>query len=137
MSDEGRRVFPMEAALGVVAGKGGADVLDFMGYVVGRSVCDDSRPVLSPMVKGWLYSLNPGFMKAEFDDSIGYDAWVHEQKRTFGDNVSIAPMPERELAGVNTLLATVESARWLAEDKQAEADAANVALDAANAEIRN
>jgi chaperonin cofactor prefoldin len=126
----------METALGVVADKGGEDVLDFMGYAVGRSVCDDYRPALSPMVKGWLYSLNPDFMKAEFDEHVSYDTWVGEQKRKFGDNLSVPPMPERELAGINTLIETVEAAKQLAEDKEAEADEANAATDAANAEIK-
>jgi hypothetical protein len=135
MSDEGRRVFLMETALGVVAGKGGEDVLDFMGYAIGRSVRDDCRPALNPVVKGWLYSLNPDFMKAGFDEGIRYDAWVDEQKRKFGDNVSIPPMPDRELAGINALIETVEAAKQLAEDKEVEADAANAALDEANAEI--
>ena len=136
MSDEGRRVFPMETALGVVAGKGGDDVLDFMGYAVGRSVCDDCRPALSPMVKGWLYSLNPDFMKAEFDENISYDTWLGEQKRKFGDNLSIPPMPDRELAGINALLETVEAAKRHAEDKEAEAEEAQAAKDAADAEIK-
>lgn len=136
MSDEGRRVFPMETALGVVAGKGGADVLDFMGYAVGRSVCDECRPALGPVVKGWLYSLNPEFMKLRFDETINYESWVGEQKRKLGDNLSIPPLPEYELAGVNALLATVEAAKQRAEDKEAEAKEANAAADAANAEIR-
>ena len=136
MSDEGRRVFPMETALGVVAGKGGEDVLDFMGYAIGRSVCDDCRPALGPVVKGWLYSLNPDFMKVEFNENISYDTWVGEQKRKFGDNLSIPPMPERELKGVNTLIELVESAKQLAEDKEAEAEEAGAATSAANAEIK-
>ncbi len=74
MSDKGRRMFSMETALGVVAGKGGADVLDFLGFVVNREVCDECRPAISPMVKGWLYSLNPEFMKASYTGDMAYDA---------------------------------------------------------------
>lgn len=136
MSDEGRRVFPMETALGVVADKGGEDVLDFMGYTIGRSVCDDCRPALGPMVKGWLYSQNPDFMKAGFDESLGYDIWLGEQKRKLGDNISITPMPERELGAVNALIDTVQAAKQLAEDKVAEAEAATAAKAAADAEIK-
>ena len=40
MSDDARRVFPMESALGVVTGKGGAEVLEFLGYAVQREICD-------------------------------------------------------------------------------------------------
>lgn len=136
MSDEGRRVFPMETALGVVAGKGGADVLDFMGYAISRSVDEDCRPAINPMVKGWLYSLNPDFMKVDYTESISYDSWVAELKKRFGDNVSVTPMTESELAGIDALFDAVESAKQTAEDKEAEAEAAVAAKEAADAEIK-
>ena len=136
MSDEGRRVFPMETALGVVAGKGGADVLDFMGYALGRSVEEDCRPAVNPMVKGWLFSLNPAFLKTEFNDNISYDSWLSEQKRKLGDNVSIQPMGEADLSGINALFDTVAAAKQLAEDKVAEAEEAVAAKEAAEAEAK-
>lgn len=135
MSDEGRRVFPMETALSVVAGKGGDEVLDFMGYAVGRSVCDCCRPALTPIVKGWLYALNPDFMKTDYSDSIGWEVWLDAQKKKFGDNVSITPMPAQELSAVNALIETLEQAKRTAEDKTAEAEAAQSAKEAADAEI--
>jgi uncharacterized protein YlxW (UPF0749 family) len=124
----------METALGVVAGKGGEDVLDFMGYALGRAVDDDCRPAVNPMVKGWLYSLNPEFIKAEFNENISYASWLSEQKSKFGDNVSITPMPAHELAGINTLFDTVEAAKQEAEDKNSEAEEAAAAKAAAEAE---
>lgn len=136
MSDEGRRVFPMETALGVVAGKGGADVLDFLGFAVKRDVCDDCRPAVNPMVKGWLYSLNPAFMKVSYSDTVAYDAWLADQKRKLGDNVSITPIPDSELAGIDALFETVESAKQTAEDKEAEAEEALAAKAAAEAEAK-
>ena len=135
MSDEGRRVFPMETALGVVAGKGGDDVLEFMGYAIGRSVTDCCRPALTPIVKGWLYSMNPEFMKTDYTDSIGWAVWLDAQKRKLGDNVSITPMPARELSAVNALIETLEQAKRTAEDKTAEAEAAQAAKEVADAEI--
>ncbi|MDL2279676.1 hypothetical protein LJC15_03305, partial [Desulfovibrio sp. OttesenSCG-928-G11] len=136
MSDEGRRVFPMETALGVVAGKGGDDVLDFMGYALNRSVDEDCRPAVNPMVKGWLFSLNPDFLKSEFNENISYDSWVAEQKRKLGDNVSIQPMSEADLSGINALFDTVAEAKQLAEDKEAEAAEALAARQAAEAEAK-
>lgn len=136
MSDEGRRVFPMESVLGVIAGEGGAAVNEFMGYVVGRSVCDCCRPALAPVVKGWLYSLNPEFMKLDYNENTGFANWAGEQKRTLGDNVSITPLPEKELAGVNALLDVIENAKKLAEDKTAETDEALAAKCAAEAEVK-
>lgn len=135
MSDEGRRVFPMETALGLVADKGGDDVLDFMGYAVGRSVDAECRPALSPIVKGWLYTMNPDFMKADFTDGVGYEVWVDTQKKKLGDNLSITPLPARELSAVNALIDTLEEAKRTAEDKTAEADAAVAAKKSANSEV--
>lgn len=134
MSDEGRRVFPMETALSVVAGKGGDDVLDFMGYAIGRSVDEDCRVGVGPMVKGWLYTLNPDFMKTSYDENIAFPNWVADQKRKLGDNVSITPMPAVELAGVNALIEMVTTARQTAEDKTAEAEEAVAAREAAEAD---
>ena len=135
MSDEGRRVFPMETALGLVADKGGDDVLDFMGYAVGRNVDDECRPALSPIIKGWLYTMNPDFMKADFNDGVGYDVWVDSQKKKLGDNLSITPLPGRELAAVNALIDTLEEAKKTAEDKTAEAEEAVAAKKTADAEV--
>ncbi len=136
MSDEGRRVFPMETALGVVAGKDGDDVLDFLGYAVQRSVCECCRPAITPMVKGWLYTLNPEFMKTGFDGGVSYDIWVADQKQKLGDNVSITPLPAHEQSAVNALIETLEAAKRTAEDKTAEAEAAVAAKAEADAEIK-
>lgn len=136
MSDEGRRVFPMETALGVLAGKSGDDVLDFMGYALGRAVDEDCRPAVNPMVKGWLFSLNPEFMKTGYDETLGYDTWVAEQKKKLGDNVSLPSMPASEVAGIDALFDTVEGAKQTADDKIAEAEEAAAAKEAADAEIK-
>lgn len=135
MSDEGRRVFAMETALGVVAGKGGDDVLDFMGYAVGRSIDDEYRPAVAPVVKGWLYSMNPEFMKVAPDKDLSFDLWASDQKKKLGDNVSITPMPDVESAAVNALIETLEAAKQTAADKEAEAEEARAAKEAADAEV--
>jgi predicted ribosome quality control (RQC) complex YloA/Tae2 family protein len=126
----------METALGVVAGKGGVDVLDFLGFAVRREVSDECRPAVNPMVKGWLYSLNPAFMKASYDEGTPYDAWVAEQKRKLGDNVSLTPIPSTELAGIEALFTIVEKARQTAEDKETETEEALAARQAAESEAR-
>lgn len=136
MSDEGRRIFPMETVLGVVAGKGGADVLELLGFAVKREVSDDCRPAVNPMVKGWLYSLNPAFMKLAYNENTPYPAWVVDQKRKLGDNVSITPIPATELDGIEALFEAVENAKQTAEDKEAEAEEAAAAQAAAEAEVK-
>ncbi len=82
MSDDGRRVFPMETVLDVISGKTGPDVLDFLGFAVSRPVCDCCRAAVAPVVKGWVYSLNPEFMKTDFDESAKYIfLWVVVKKQ--------------------------------------------------------
>jgi hypothetical protein len=125
----------METALGLVADKDGDDVLDFMGYAIGRSVCGCSRPVLGPLVKGWLYTLNPEFMKTGYNDAVGWEVWLDAQKKKLGDNVSITPMPANEMAAAAALLDTLAQAKQTAEDKTAEAEAALAAKAAADADV--
>ena len=126
----------METVLGVVVGKGGADVLDLLGFAVKRDVSDECRPAVNPMVKGWLYSLNPDFMKVAYNENVSFNAWVSDQKRKLGDNVSITPIPANELAGIESLFEAVESAKQTAEDKEAEAEEAQAAQAAAEAEAK-
>ncbi len=130
MSDNDRRVFPMESALGVVTGKGGGEVLDFLGYAVQRDICDCARAAVSPAVKGWLYSLNPEFFKLSLDDGMDYASWVAQQKQKLGDNVSVTPMPAHEAEGINALLDFIEHTMSENEEKQAAADAAQAELKA-------
>lgn len=136
MSDAGRRIFKMETALGVLANQGGADVLDFLGFVISRSVDECCRPAVAPMAKGWLYSMNPEFMKVPFDGTTSFNAWCNEQKGRLGDNVSLEPMPAAEVAGIHTLMDTVEAALQDAQDKAAEAAAALEAQKAAEANAK-
>ena len=126
----------METVLGVVAGKGGADVLDLLGFAVKRDVSDECRPAVNPMVKGWLYSLNPAFMKVAYNENTSFNVWVADQKRQLGDNVSITPIPAGELAGIEALFEAVESAKQTAEDKEAEAEEAQAAQASAEAEVK-
>ena len=130
MSDNDRRVFPMESALGVVTGKGGGEVLDFLGYAVQREICDCARPAVAPAVKGWLYSLNPDFFSIAVDEGMDYEAWVTQQKKKLGDHFSVEPMPAHEVEGINALLDSIESAETDAEDGKAQAEAAQAELKA-------
>lgn len=136
MSDEGRRIFPMETALAVVAAKGGADVLDFLGYAVRREVCECSRAGVNPAVKGWLYSLNPEFAKAEFDGSVSFETWMNEQKMKLGQSLSIPPMPEHETADIGAMMDGIAAVYKNAEEKAEEAEAAEAARAALEAEIK-
>ncbi len=131
MSDTGRRIFKMETALGVIANQSGADVLDFLGFAISRSVCECCRAGVAPIVKGWLYSLNPDLMKYPFDGSTSFNGWVNEQKGRFGENVSLEAMPAAEVAGIHSMLDQVEKAFQDAKDSAAAAEAAAKAQKAA------
>ncbi len=124
MSDDDRRVFPMESVLGVVTGKGGGEVLDFLGYAVQRDICDCARPAVAPAVRGWLAGLNPKFAGLSLDEGMEYGAWLIEQKKSLGDNVSISPMPAHETKGINDLLDLIERTMAESEERRAAADAA-------------
>ncbi len=130
MSDDGRRVFPMETVLDVISGKTGPDVLDFLGFAVSRPVCDCCRAAVAPVVKGWVYSLNPEFMKTDFDESVPYEMWMNGQKKRLGDSVSIPAMPQKESEGIGALLDSVQAAKTTSEEKIAAAEAAQAEVAA-------
>lgn len=108
MSTEERRVFPLETALQVVANKGSSEAIDFLSYAVQQEVSDFAMPAVAPMVKGWLFSLEPKFMKAAYPPAEGYDGWVAEHKKNIGDNISLEPMSEGEREGLTGLLTKIQ-----------------------------
>ncbi len=93
MSDEARKVFPLEKVLAIVVGNENVDVKDVAGYLLGRSLeCDFSARAVAPMAAGWLASLFPKFVALTWDDSKPWDTFVQENKTDLGDSVSIEPM---------------------------------------------
>ena len=127
MSDE-RKIFPMETALGVLANKESEDVLGFMSYAAQRDVCECCRPVVSPVVRGWLMSLQPEFVAAANDPNSGTPTWVTQYKSSLGDNISVPAMPESEVTSLAALLDSLEAMVQTAEAKTAEADEANATV---------
>ncbi len=130
MSDNGRRIFPMETVMDVLLGNDTSEGLDFLGYVIDRPLCDCARGVVTPMVKGWLCSLNPAFVNIAYDESLGYPMWLQNQKKVLGDNVSVSPLPEKERMSIHTILDNLKAAHDTAEEKTAEAEAAQAELKA-------
>ena len=136
MSDTGRRIFKMETALGVIANQEGAEILDFLGFAISRSVCECCRGGVAPIVKGWLYSQHPDFMKYPFDGSTSLNGWMNDLKNRFGENVSLEPMPQAEVAGIHAMIDEVEKAFQDAKESAAKAQAAEAAQKAAEAEAK-
>ncbi len=93
MSDEARKVFPMESVLALVLGKEDVDVKDLAGYLTGRSLaCDCCSRAVGPLAAGWLASLYPAFVELKWDEGTPWDNFVENNKKSIGDNVSVPPM---------------------------------------------
>lgn len=104
MSDEGRRVFKMDAVLGLIAGKQTAAGSDLLGYLSQRDLAAEEEAAVAPIAKGWLYSQHPAFMQSDFNEMANYDEWVKKECARLGDNVSLQPIPAAEMAGINGVL---------------------------------
>ncbi len=136
MSDDGRKIFSMETALGVIAEQENPQVRDLLAFAIGRPVCQCCIKAVSPMVKGWLMCLQPNFFNLQYNGNVSFTIWAEEQKAKFGDNVSITPIPANDVKGMHALLDLVDEAKRTATEKTEEADAANEAAEAAKAEAK-
>ena len=136
MSDDGRKIFSMETALGVIAEQENPQVRDLLAFAIGRPVCQCCIKAVSPMVKGWLMCLQPNFFNLQYNGNVSFTIWAEEQKAKFGDNVSITPIPANDVKGMHALLDLVDDAKRTATEKTEEAEAANEAAEAAKAEAK-
>lgn len=136
MSDDGRKIFSMETALGVIAEQENPEVRDLLAFAIGRPVCQCCIKAVSPMVKGWLMCLQPNFFNLQYTGNVSFTIWAEEQKAKFGDNVSITPIPANDVKGMHALLDLVDEAKRTATEKTEEAEAANEAAEAAKAEAK-
>ena len=116
---EDRKIFPMESALEVIANKADKGTMDFLSFVVQRPLCDTTKAVVTPMVKGWLYSLQPEFAQMPEAPDQGYGIWLDEQKKRFGDNVSILPMAAADLKELYNLLDSMDAMKEAIAEKDA------------------
>ena len=119
MSDEARRVFKMETILGLIAGKGGTDVSDLLGYLSQRELSADEEGVVAPMSKGWLYSMEPRFMQCCYDEGEPFDAWTKKQASKLGDNVSVEPIPAADMASISIVLDKLADAKTTVAEQAA------------------
>lgn len=116
---EDRKIFPMESALEVVANKASEGRTEFLSFVSQRSLCDDTVGFVSPVVRGWLFSLYPEFAKMPPAPEQGYGIWLDEQKKKFGDNVSVAPMVAEEVKDLYAVLDSMEAMQEAVAEKDA------------------
>ena len=124
MSDDGRKIFPIENALEVLANSKNEGALSFMSYAVQREVCEECSIAVAPMVKGWLYTLHPEFMRGDKAGNKPYPVWVEELKTRLGENVSVPPMEEDAITGLGDMLDTMQALKDVAAAKTAAAEEA-------------
>lgn len=129
MSDEARRVFKMETILGLIAGKGGADVSDLLCYLTQRELSAEEEGVVAPMSKGWLYSMEPRFMQCCYEEGEPFDAWTKKQASKLGGNVSVEPIPAADMASISIVLDKLADAKATVAEQAAAIEGlqANVA----------
>lgn len=103
MSEE-RRVFKMETILNLIAGKGGSDVSELLAFLTQRDLSAKEEGVAGSLAKAWVFSQHPPFMECKFSETAIFDEWAAKESKRLGDNLSIAPIPEAEMAPVNAIL---------------------------------
>jgi len=119
MSEEGRRVFKMEAILALFAGKSDDSVSELLGYLSQRDLSAAQEAFVSTLAKAWLYSQHQPFMECAYNENTIYSEWIRSEVKRLGDNVSLAPLPEDEMAKVNLVLDTLSgNAETIAEQKE-------------------
>ncbi len=124
MSDEGRRVFKMEAVYSLLSGQSNADVSEMLGYLAQRSLDEDTEVAVVPMARAWLFSLNPDFMKVCCCEGGAHNESCASTKVNLPENISIEPIPACQMKELNALLDKVEEAVSEAAAAQAAAAAA-------------
>lgn len=104
MSEEARKVVKMEAVLGLIAGQNSDDVSDLLAFLTQRELSAQDEAIVAPLAKAWICSQHPQFMEDPYKSAAIYEDWVQKQIKRLGDNVSITPIPEDEMAGIGSVL---------------------------------
>ncbi len=104
MSEDARRVVKMETVLGLIAGKGSDDVSDLLRFLTQRELSTQEEGIVAPLAKAWICSQHPPFLENPYSETAIYEDWTQKEIKRLGDNVSIAPIPENEMAGIGGIL---------------------------------
>ncbi len=113
MSEEARRVIKMETVLGLIAGKSNDDVSDLLAFLTQRELNAQDESIVAPLAKAWICSQHPPFLENPYKVTDIYEDWIQKSTQRLGDNISIAPISEDEMAPIATVL------DMLAENKAA------------------
>lgn len=131
MSEDARRVIKMETVLGLIAGKSGDDVSDLLGFLTQRELNAQDETIVAPLAKAWICSQHPPFLENPYKANEIYDEWVQKEVNRLGDNISVEPIAEDELAGITSVLDLLhENKDTLAEQAETIKE-----LEAAKAEL--
>lgn len=116
---EDRRVIKMETVLGLIAGKSGDDVSDLLGFLAQRELTAQDETIVAPLAKAWICSQHPPFLENPYKEPEIYEEWVQKEIKRLGDNISVAPIPEDELAGITSVLDLLhENKKTIAEQAE-------------------
>jgi len=119
MSEDARRVIKMETVLGLIAGKSGDDVSDLLGFLTQRELTAQDETIVAPLAKAWICSQHPPFLENPYKETEIYEEWVQKEIKRLGDNISVAPIPADEVAGINSVLDLIhENKKTIAEQTE-------------------
>lgn len=120
---EGRKIFPLDTILALLSGVGGADTSGLLSFMTAKELNPEQEAIVAPLAQAWLCKLHPAFLESKFSEDAPYENWVAAEKKRIGDNVSLTPIPEAEMTGIETVLSAVDAAKATAAEKTEEAEA--------------
>ena len=125
MSEE-RKVFKIEKVLALLAGKTGGEVSELLFFLTQQDLDAQGEAMVAPLAKAWLCSQHPPFMDCRITEDAIYEDWIAATAKKIGDNVSLKPISEDDLAPILTVIDTLAQGKaTVAEqvDKIAELEA--------------
>ncbi len=106
MSEE-RKVFKIEKVLALLAGKTGGEVSELLFFLTQQDLDATGEAMVAPLAKAWLCSQHPPFLDCKFTADSIYEDWIAANAKKIGDNVSLKPISEDDLAPILTVIGTL------------------------------
>ncbi len=106
MSEE-RKVFKIEKVLALLAGKTGGEVSELLFFLTQQDLDATGEAMVAPLAKAWLCSQHPPFLDCRFTPESIYEDWIAANAKKIGDNVSLKPILEDDMAPIITVIETL------------------------------
>lgn len=101
---EDRRIVKIDAVLDLISGQGGDQAAELLNFLTRRGLTTVEADVAAPLAKAWLCAQNPEFLKSKYGEGEIYAEWQRKEAKRLGDNVSLEPIPEEDMAGIGGVL---------------------------------